>query len=365
MSKSWTVIVLALGGVLLGACAPATQDQHDSRQQAAAAPCKVSGDAEAGTLTRLCTVRSLSDWEALGLRAEGAASARVLAALTREVSAAETRANFYPSFIKQGRAALPISIGDADGWQLDALLRSSADKGMCSFARDAGELLEEYGGDGDGNGDGTDPKDGNRCGNIAIIHSLVRLGVLGADQAYRNGFLNPDIVRRIDAFHGESAGMTPDQQKRAYESFNTADREILCTTTMLAKVETDGSVPAVAGSLRTIMESDDPKFDCSLALWGDPAEDGSAGFRHVEHVTGVRQDASGEYLIDTLNSITQGSGADGIPQTPAANSWGCGRNWIQLKHSTSPEVKRRYSELPPYQMEVRCCQAGPPSAGGN
>lgn len=356
---------LTLIVILLSACAPFVNEQHDIQSNIATPSCIVSSDQGNGQATKLCTVTSSSDWEELSLRAEGRVSTRVLEALTREVHEAETRANFYPTFVKSGHEELPLIIEDGAGWRLDALLRSTADKGMCSFSRDTHQLLEEYGGDVDDTNKKTDPKDGNRCGNIAIIHSLVRLGVLSEDQAYRNGFLNPEIVRRIDQFHGESGGMTPDQQKRAYESFNTADREIGCATTLLANVEKDGRVPSAAGILRTLMESEDPKFDCSLALRGDRLEDGTAGFRHVEHVTGVRLDDSGEYLIDTLDSISQGSGVDGIPDNPASNTWGCGRNWIQLKHSTSHNVKRRYSELPPYQMEVRCCQVGSPNDSGN
>ena len=187
----------------------------------------------------------------------------------------------------------------------------------------------------------------------------MRLGVLSADEAYRGDHLNPDVVTMLDRYHADKPGMTPDQQRRGYGHFSTPRREINCLTTLPASTSRRGAVVVLARALRTTMQSTKPRYDCSLAVHGDRQEDGSAGLKHVEHVTGVRISPEGEYLIDTLDGFHQGTGASDIPKTPAVNTWGIGsRNgidWVQLKGSTLESNVRRYSEIPPYWIEMRCC----------
>lgn len=311
-------------------------------------------------VTKICRVFSLSDWEALGLEALDRTSDQVLNAITRSVKGDEASANFYPTFVKGPSKELPLAIFDKDGWMLDALIRSSANKASCSYVRDTEALLKEYGGDNQGTPE--DKKQGNRCGNISIIHSLVRLGVLTEAEAFSGEFLNPDMVSRLDQFQGDEPGMTPDQQRRAYGSFNTADREINCQAIVGGNVSDKGRVKQVAVALKSLMESETPKYDCSLGIHADDQPGGAAGFKHVEHVTGVRLSPSGEYLIDTLDGFQQGESATKIPKAPATNTWGVGSgtlgsDWVQLKDSSSQDNKRRFSEIPPSRIEMRCCQA--------
>jgi len=310
-------------------------------------------------VTKICRVFSLSDWEALGLEALDRPSDQVLNAITRSVKGDEASANFYPTFVKEPSKELPLAIVDNDGWMLDALIRSSANKVSCSYVRDNEALFNEYGGGNQGTPE--DKKQGDRCGNISIIHSLLRLGVITEAEAYRGEFLNPDMVTRLDQFHGDEDGMTAPQQRRAYESFNTADREINCFATVTGKVSDKGSVERVARALRGTMRSETPKFDCSLGIHADDQPNGDSGFKHVEHVTGVRISPSGEYLIDTFDGFQQGKSATEIPKTPAKNTWGVGSgtigsDWVQLKDSSSDNNKRRFSEIPPSWIEMRCCQ---------
>ncbi|MEM8490498.1 MAG: hypothetical protein AAGC91_04335 [Pseudomonadota bacterium] len=308
--------------------------------------------------TRTCRVLSSSDWEALGLHAADPQARAVLAALTERIEAVESSRNFYPSFINAIEAELPVLIQDDDGWALEALLESSADKTSCSHVRDMIEWLKESG-DGDQAPDEKDKKHGHRCGNISIIHSLVRLGVLSPDEAFRGEHLNPDVVTLLDRFHGNEPGMTPDQQRRGYGHYSTPQRALNCLTTLPGKVSERGAVVRVARALSTTMASTKPRYDCSLAVHADKQEDDSPGYKHVEHVTGVRTSPDGEYLIDTLDGFHQGSGATDIPKTPARNVWGVGsRNgvdWVQLKNSTLESNRRSYSEIPPYWIEMRCC----------
>jgi len=307
-------------------------------------------------VTKTCRVFSLSDWDALGLKALDPVSSKVLDSISRSVEGDEVTANFYPTFVKSPSKDLLLMIVDKNGWMLDALVRSSADKASCSYIRDAEALLKEYGGDEQATPE--DEKQGNRCGNISIIHSLVRLGVLSTSQAYSGEFLNPDIVHRIDGFHGDKPGMTPDQQQRAYSDFKSTDRDISCDAKMGGKVSDKGSLEMAARSLQGFMRLDAPKYDCSIALWANKRPDGTFGFRHVEHVTGVRVDPSGEYLIDTLDGLLQGENASKIPKTPATNTWRVGpkgADWVQLKDSSSDKNKGLYSGMPIHQIEVRCC----------
>jgi hypothetical protein len=311
-------------------------------------------------VTKICRVFSLTDWETLGLKAQDPVSNKVLESISRSVEGDEVSANFYPTFVKNPTRDLPLAIVDTEGWTLEALLKSSADKSSCSYVRDAEALFKEYGGDNQVTPE--DEKQGNRCGNISIIHSLVRLGVLTEAQAYSGEFLNPDMVSRLDQFHGDDPGMTADQQKRAYEDFSTADREIKCNVTSSGDVTNKGEVERVAMTLSSKMQSEKPKYDCSLAIHADDQPGGASGFKHVEHVTGVRLSPSGEYLIDTLDGFQQGEGGTKIPKTPATNTWGVGSgtfgsDWVQLKDSSSQDNKRRFSKIPPNWIEMRCCEA--------
>jgi hypothetical protein len=336
--------------LLLTACSTFTVEKDTQAQ------CFVNETVQ--PVTKVCRVFSWSDWAALELKALDPVSSKVLDSISRSVEGDEVSANFYPTFVKGSSKDLPLTIVDKEGWTLEALLKSSADKSSCSYVRDAEALLKEYGGDNQATPE--DEKQGNRCGNISIIHSLVRLGVLTQDQAYSGEFLNPDIVRRIDGFHGNDPGMTADQQKRAYENFSTADREIRCGVIVSGDVTKKGEVEHVATVLRSLMESEKPKYDCSLAIHADEQPNGSSGFRHVEHVRGVTLSPSGEYLIETYDGFLQGESATKIPKTPETNTWGVGSrpgiDWVQLKDSSSEANKRRYSEVPPNWIGIRCCE---------
>ena len=341
-----------ISAAILTACA--TSDIESRTQQ----QCFLS---EAGSpVTKVCRVFSLTDWETLGLQARDPVSARVLDGMTRAVRSNEVSANYYPTFVKQPASELPITIVDNQGWTLEAILESTANKASCSYVREADDLLREYGGDDQGTPE--DKKQGKRCGNIAIIHSLLRLGVLTQPEAFRGEFLNPEIVGRLDQLHGDEPGMTPDQQQRGYAAFNTADAVLNCNTTWPGRVSEKGSVLRVASLLHRTMQSEDPKYDCSLGIHADE-QYGSSGFQHVEHVTGVSVTEDGRYLITTIDGFEQGESADKIPKTPATNTWTVsgaavtgGTDWIQLQDSTSPDVKRRYSDIAPHWIEMRCCQ---------
>ena len=130
---------------------------------------------------------------------------------------------------------------------------------------------------------------------------------------------------------------------------------------MGGNVSDKGSVERVARALRSTMESDAPKFDCSIGILADDQPNGASGFKHVEHVTGVSVSTSGEYLIETFDGFQQGASATQIPKTPETNTWGVGSgtlgsDWVQLKYSSSVDNKRRFSEIPPNRIEMRCCQ---------
>lgn len=307
-------------------------------------------------VTKICQVFSLSDWERLGLEAIDRSSDHVLNAITREVISDEVSANFYITFVREPSKELPLAILDNEGWILDALIRSSANKASCSYIRDTEALLKEFGGNNQATPE--DERQGKRCGNISIIHSLVRLGVLTQNQAYSGEYLNPEIVRRIDGFHGDEPGMTSDQQRRAYSDFNSTNREIRCNAIMGGKASDKGTFEMAARQLRGFMRLDNPKYDCSIALWANKRPNGSFGFKHVEHVSGVRDDPGGEYLIDTLDGLLQGEGVSKIPKSPATNTWRVGpkgSDWVQLKDSSSKQNKKLYSGMPIDQIEIRCC----------
>ena len=346
------VIGAAVLAILLTGCA--TRETASQEQ----AQCFLS---EAGTpVTKVCRVFSLSDWEALELKPLNRASSRVLDGVTKVIERNDASANFYPTFVQRDSMELPIAIVDKDGWALEALLKSTANKAFCSYVRDAEALLREFGGDNQGTPE--DKKQGNRCGNISIIHSLLRLGVLREAEAFRGEFLNPTIVKRLDEFHGDGQGMTPDQQRRGYADFNTATARIDCSETLSGSVSDKGSMLKVGERLNRLMQSDNPRYDCSLGMRAD----GSVrvtGFRHVEHVTEVSVSQDGKYTVKTLDGFQQGQGTDKIPKAPATNTWTIsgaevegGLDWIQLQESTSAHTKRRYSDIPPDWIEMRCCK---------
>lgn len=346
------VIGAAVLAILLTGCA-ALETASQERAQ-----CFLS---EAGSpITKVCRVFSLSDWEALGLKPLDRISSRVLDGVTKAVERNEASANFYPTFVQRHATELPIAIVDKDGWVLEALLKSTANKASCSYVRDADALLREFGGDNQGTPE--DKKQGNRCGNIAIIHSLLRLDVLTEAQAFQGQFLNPTIVSRLDQFHGNGEGMTPDQQRRGYASFNTATARIDCSETLSGSVSDKGSLLKVGKRLNRLMQSDNPRYDCSLGMRADESVR-VTGFRHVEHVTEVSVSQDGKYTIKTLDGFQQGQAADKIPKKPATNTWTIsgaevegGLDWIQLQESTSEHTKRRYSDIPPDWIEMRCCK---------
>lgn len=360
-------VLAGLVASMLGACAhhgdgPALSDHVAALSEPPQVRCTYKQMQDPARRLRVCRLQSASEWQALGLVADGDIARSALTALTATASTHEHRLNHWLFFVPVQPDGHADRILDTQGWMLDSVLQTDVSKAGCASVRPVRSLLDrarsrqEPEGDAGAEGEGEDPSDGKRCGNIAVIHSLMRLGVLKAEDAFEGEHLKRSLVERIDRFHDAHGGMTADQQRRAYKDFDTPARRIECTTTGLAgSVDEPAGMLAAAELLSRLMASTEPVFDCSLAVRGDIQADGTARFRHVEHVKAVRRADNGEYEIDTLDGLNQGNGSAGIPRSPATNTWGIGPGWIQFKTSSNAENRRRFSEESFHAYDMRCC----------
>ena len=238
-----------LAAFALSSCAvpPPAGGPDEFLSQERRSPCVVLPARTGEPSTKLCRVTAASDWAALGLRPEPRVRGDSLGRSERDRTVGG-KSELLRHADADPAAAPELRLVDDQGWFVEALLRSTADKTGCAVSWEAARIVRKFAPrpEGQGDGEGPDPSDGKRCGNIAIIHSLLRLGVLTEQQAFQGDYLNEALVRGIDAHHDADGGMTADQQRTAYASFNPPNRVIACTTAGLAgQTSEDGQVSVV------------------------------------------------------------------------------------------------------------------------
>jgi len=200
-----------------------------------------------------------------------------------------------------------------------------------------------------------DPYLGQRCGNIATIHSALQLEVLEpvcVVDLRDDEYLDPLLMLELDRFHGGEPGMTPDQIEDAHRFFEPEGKRFACIPVTWVDVgEAQAIVQQKLEVLRRLAELDDPEYDCTIGVRGNRRPNGDYGIKHAEHVKAVRRNAQGHYEIDTADGFAQGGSHAHAPSNPPTNTWEFGAGRGRLKQGGPPGMDQLVFEKVRYQ----CC----------
>ncbi|MCB1817080.1 MAG: hypothetical protein H6956_01145 [Chromatiaceae bacterium] len=203
---------------------------------------------------------------------------------------------------------------------------------------------------------------GMQCGNIATIHSLVKLGVLTEEQAFNGNYLDRDRVRGLNHAHHfetQNVGMTSREVQDAHKLYATADKPVECSYPLSSRIA-DPNVERVLNTAGLVFNSPAETMDCSLEVRGDFDANGRPRIAHIEQITGMRGLGNGHWEIDTVNGFEQGETDATIPKAPGSNTWEFGGRTGRLKRA-SRGVKDVMKQLVYEEFSVICCYV--PRAG--
>lgn len=197
---------------------------------------------------------------------------------------------------------------------------------------------------------------GQQCGNIATLHSALKLGWLTEAEAFQGEFLNRDRVRALNLFHHSdtaSVGMTDKELQDAHRSFTTPNRKIDCSHPLSSNTESR-TIEGILRMATLLVNVRHVPMDCSLHVDGDYNANGKPRISHVEQITAMRKLANGNWEIETLDGFNQGKDDASIPKAPGKNTWEFGANTGRLKAGPRPN-KSVMHQLVFKDISIVCC----------
>lgn len=197
---------------------------------------------------------------------------------------------------------------------------------------------------------------GMQCGNIATIHSALKLDLLTEDEAFDGEHLDQDQVRNLNPYHysdSGNVGMTPAEIGDAHESFGDDANRVDCSAPITAEIGTP-QVGFAMQSAASMVNFQAKTFDCSLIVEWGPDADGRKRPGHVEHIRGMTKTANGTWDIQTVNGFDQGATDATIPKDPGTNTWEFGDNEARMREG-KPADKAQVDGAPIEKIQVVCC----------
>lgn len=197
---------------------------------------------------------------------------------------------------------------------------------------------------------------GMQCGNIATIHSAVKLGLLVEASAYDGDYLNQDHVRALNQYHhfrSDAVGMTSEELQDAHKSYANAQTDVECIYPLRARTNAP-SIGGVLGTAASLVNNQSRVIDCSLEVRGDYDADGKPRISHTEHITSMRQTATGEWEIMTLDGFNQGKTDATIPKAPDSNTWEFGANTGRFKGGSQQNMAQ-FGQVVFEHITINCC----------
>lgn len=150
------------------------------------------------------------------------------------------------------------------------------------------------------------------CGHMAVVQSLVKLGVWSPQDTFDGGYIKPSRLDEIRRFQIEDPeGMKTPEIAAAHQALGTGPCEIVD----LVDCGDDEAIARLLQELADHVNDDDPEWDCTLRVAHE--DEASA---HVEHVNGVGV-RNGHTYIFTKNGYFQGNQTTTVPAEPLINVW--------------------------------------------
>lgn len=197
---------------------------------------------------------------------------------------------------------------------------------------------------------------GKQCGNIAVAHSIFKLGLLDESEVFNNGFLNQTLIQSLNIYHESTTpelGMNWQELKDAHRSFSTIHVPVNCIFPLRGEVGTF-EIDEMFRTASFYINSEDPVFDCSLSVFGNKDADGKYRLGHVEHIKSIETNDEGNYEIATVNGFDQGTTDSTIPKEPGSNTWEFGQT-VGKFIDGSRANKNQFGPVFFEKVEINCC----------
>lgn len=198
------------------------------------------------------------------------------------------------------------------------------------------------------------------CGPIAVLHSLVRLGLRSADDITDGNFLNQQQLSQVLKYQTDLSGIKIPNYKQAHIDAGATE----CEESDIINAESTAKLSAFNDQLAAKMSSKDPVWDCGFVI-KTVTPTGAVTLHHIEHVVGVESSKTKrghtQAVIKTVNGLDQGDKGSSIPASPGTNSWKSvprGDPNVKFQSSTSANDKLYKSGLPAAATHVQwvCCR---------
>lgn len=200
----------------------------------------------------------------------------------------------------------------SDGWMLESVYAVTRGDAVCTHnIYQYPEVNLPKGGDLNSQISGV-------CGEIATIHSALKLGLKKKSQVVKGKNLKEDAIKEV-AKHKKKykTGMTMKEIENAHKAVGAKE----CKMTKPIATNNAAALKKFTTDLFALMEEKTNPWDCSLGMESRLANK-KLLMSHVEHITKMDFDKlSGSAEVTTMNGLTQGDRKKTVPANPGKNTW--------------------------------------------
>lgn len=270
--------------------------------------------------TRQDLVKNLDDYKELGLTAVGETAFEFMTDLKHQLIGGYRLNNYLFNFSHIDMLAEHTIVNGTQTYRLDSILRipkgatrrrKTRERCTTMIGTSTEDILF---------GDATTATKGV-CGPIAIVHSLVKLGILTATEAYSGDKISAAPLRKAKRAQKKSkSGMTSVEVAIGHARVKKGTAKSLKCT--VSEVPSSNAAKLKKLNQKLKAKLDKTNMDCTLMVTSITKK-GVVTLSHVEHILKVStyDAATGSAIYETQNGFDQGNQKNTVPKDAGKNSW--------------------------------------------